>query len=322
VSYNILVTGAGGFIGSHLCEKLLGMGYRVAGVDNFDLFYSRSEKEKNLSISKLHSNFTFHEFDISDSAAYSVLKEDYDAVIHLAAKAGVIPSLSNPSSYIQSNVLATNVLLEWIRQRKISKFIFASSSSVYGNNLKTPFCESNPVDFPISPYAFTKRSCELMNYTYHHLYNIDVINLRFFTVYGERQRPDLAIRKFTKNILEEIPIVIYGDGQTARDYTYCADIINGITLALEYIITKSGTFEIVNLGNNSPIKLGHLIKTICDKLQKDAIIHNDAMRPGDVDITFANIDKAQSLFGYYPSTSIELGIEKFVNWYISNRAGQ
>lgn len=311
----ILVTGAAGFIGSHLSEALLNSGYKVAAIDNFDPFYNKSLKEENLKHLKKFENFIFLEGDAGNKEVLNSIPFKIDIVVHLAAKAGVLPSLKDPSGYIKANIEMTNNLLEWMRSKEIKKFIFASSSSVYGNNTKIPFDENDLVDHPISSYAFTKRSCELMNYTYHSLYHIDIINLRFFTVYGERQRPDLAIRKFVNNILNGLPITIYGDGNTARDYTYYADTVQGIISAIKYISTNSNVFEIFNLGNNRPVSLLELINTISKVTEVKPLLVYESMKPGDVNITYANIDKAKKVLGYHPAIELENGIRKFVSWF-------
>ena len=258
----ILLTGAAGFIGSHVAEYFIGKGFSVYGIDNFDDFYPRAIKEHNLKNMLSYPGFTFTEGDITDKATLAKLPDNIDSVIHLAAKAGVRPSIQNPSAYIQNNITGTWNILEWMKHRKISKMVFASSSSVYGNNPKTPFSESDNVDNPISPYAFTKKSCELMNYTYHHLYNMDILNLRFFTVYGERQRPDLAIYKFIDATLEDKSITLYGDGSTARDYTYVKDIVTGVASAFDYVQAGKNIYDIINLGNNKPVKLMELVDMI------------------------------------------------------------
>jgi nucleoside-diphosphate-sugar epimerase len=311
----ILVTGAAGFIGSHLCEALLKEGYEVLGIDNFDPFYSREEKEKNLKISLRSAGFRFFEGDAGDEALLNSLPGRVDIIVHLAAKAGVLTSLKNPQEYIKTNIGVTNSLLEWMRQKQVRKMVFASSSSVYGNNASIPFNESDSANEPISPYAFTKRSCELMNHAYHSLYGLDIINLRFFTVYGERQRPDLAIRKFVKAIFEERPITIYGDGKTARDYTYYTDTVTGILSAVRYIEQNNGVLETFNLGNNQPVQLIDLVNTIGHAAGVKPLISYEDMKPGDVNITFANIDKAAQVLDYAPQTTLASGIGKFIQWY-------
>lgn len=313
--YHVLLTGCAGFIGSHLTERLLAQGHTVTGIDNFDPFYPRAAKEANLALLMPHTNFTFIELDLVDTEAVMQLDVKADVVIHLAAKAGVLPSLKDPVAYINTNITATNNLLEWMRAKGIVKMLFASSSSVYGNNKTIPFSEQHAVDEQISPYAFTKRSCELMNYSYHHLYGFDILNLRLFTVYGPRQRPDLAIHKFVKMIKAGQPITMYGDGSTARDYTYVADTVDGFMKALQYVMSHNKVFEIVNLGNNGPVKLSDLIAAIYTAVGTEPNIIPMPMQPGDVDITYADIAKAQQLFGYQPTTTLQEGLTQFIKWY-------
>ena len=313
--YSIVVTGAAGFIGSHLCEALLDAGHKVTGIDNFDPFYPRLVKESNLKKASAHPGFHFVEGDIGDDAVLDRIPIHIDMVVHLAAKPGVLPSIMDPAAYIHSNIAVTNNLLEWMHRKDIRKMVFASSSSVYGNNAKIPFDENDGVNEPISPYAFTKRSCELMHHTYHSLYHFDIINLRFFTVYGERQRPDLAIHKFVRQVLEQQPITIYGDGSTARDYTYYADTVKGIQSAISYVMQHSNCWETVNIGNHSPVKLVDLVQAIGTATGVDPVLQFEPMKPGDVNITYAKIDKARTLFGYDPHTSLAAGLSKFVQWF-------
>jgi len=311
----ILITGAAGFIGSHLCEALLKEGYKVYGIDNFDSFYSREIKQRNLEQCLQSSNFTFIEGDAGDVSVLNSLSGKVEVVTHLAAKAGVLPSIKNPQAYIRSNIEVTNSLLEWMKREKIKKFVFASSSSVYGNNRSIPFCEEDAVNGPISPYAFSKRSCELMNYTYHSLYDFSIINLRFFTVYGERQRPDLAIHKFVNSIFKGKPITIYGDGSTARDYTYYTDTVSGIISSIQYIEQHENVWEIINLGNHTPVKLIDLVNAISQVAGKEPKLVYEDDKPGDVNITFANIEKATRILSYQPKIMLEEGLENFVQWY-------
>lgn len=316
---SILITGCAGFIGSHLTQSILNLGnsIKVIGVDNFDNFYAKDIKQRNLSYFISHPNFEFLELDLVDHAIYSKLPV-VDIVVHLAAKAGVRPSIQNPLDYINHNIIVTQNILNWLTINNIKKLVFASSSSVYGNNKKIPFCETDPVDYPISPYAFTKKSCELLCYTYHHLYNINIVNLRFFTVYGPRQRPDLAINKFVSKIIANEPIDIYGDGSSARDYTYYSDIIDGILGAINFVQQQKSIFEIINLGNNSPIVLINLINLIENTIGREVVKNHLPMQEGDVDITYANIEKAKILLGYQPKVSIEKGIKEFIRWKMSN----
>jgi len=311
----IFLTGCAGFIGSHVCERLLKEGHQVTGVDNFDPFYSRSVKEYNLASSLAHPAFTFIEADLTDFIRLQKIEGAFDVVIHLAAKAGVRPSIDNPIPYMLTNINGTHNILEWMTKKKIMKLIFASSSSVYGNNKKLPFSEADPVDHPISPYAATKKSAEVINYTYHHLYHIDMLNLRFFTVYGPRQRPDLAIHKFVKAILNNQPITLYGKGDTARDYTYINDTVNGVIQSLNYIHQATGVYELINLGNSHPVKLSELVEGIYRVLGRKPDIQYLPMQQGDVDITYADISHAKKLLGYDPRISMEEGLKSFVDWY-------
>lgn len=312
----ILVTGCAGFIGSHLCERLLEEGFQVIGIDNFDPFYPRAVKENNLSHFSSNENFTFAEIDICDSQALKNLDVDgVQLIAHIAAKAGVRPSILDPQSYIDVNLQGTNNILELMVKKKIDKMFFASSSSIYGNQKEIPFKEQE-IDYqPISPYAFTKRSCELMNYTYHHLHKLDIINARFFTVYGPRQRPDLAIHKFVRLIDEGHSIPMFGDGTTARDYTFISDTIDGIMASIKHLQKNVNVFETYNLGNNSPVILHDLIAIIANALGKKVKVDKLPMQEGDVDITYADINKAYRLIRYKPKVKIEEGVSKFVSWY-------
>lgn len=312
----ILITGAAGFIGSHLCEKLLMNNYSVIGLDNFDDFYSRSIKEKNIEAVKSHHNFKFIEADIlSTSELKEKLDDDIELIIHLAAKAGVRPSILHPTEFIRTNISGTQNLLEWMKESSCKKLVFASSSSVYGNN-QTPFCETDSVDHPISPYAFTKKSCELLNFNYHHLYQFSIVNLRFFTVYGPRQRPDLAIYKFFDKIYRDEIIEIYGDGSTGRDYTFVDDIVRGISLSMDYLNRQPAPiFEIFNIGNHSPVKLSELIDTIQSVTCKKIQTKNISMQEGDVNNTYADISKAKKLLGFSPEVSLRDGLEIFKRWF-------
>lgn len=314
----ILVTGCAGFIGSNLTDKLLEEGFHVVGIDNFDLFYARDTKEKNLQSALSNNRFQFFEGDISDEKIWNKIPL-VDCVVHLAAKAGVRPSIENPLEYIQSNIVGTQMLVNWMVKNNIKNLAFASSSSVYGNNQKIPFAETDNVDFPISPYAYTKKACEELIFTHHHLYDLNALCLRFFTVYGPRQRPDLAIHKFTKLIFEDKPIPLFGDGSTARDYTYVSDTVDGILKSIDFLNnhTEKPIYEIINLGNNHPVSLKELIDEIevatGKKIKKDW----QPMQPGDVNITFADISKGAELLNYKPKVSIKEGLKNFVSWYES-----
>ena len=306
-----LVTGAAGFIGSHLCERLLSDGWEVIGVDNFDDFYDPQIKRKNIENCLKDRNFQLIEADIRDSTAMDkALSNGVEMLVHLAAKAGVRPSIEEPLLYSDVNVNGTMVLLEAAKKYKVDKFIFGSSSSVYGNNKKVPFSEDDNVDFPISPYAATKKACELICHTYSHLYRMSITCLRFFTVYGPRQRPDLAIHKFAKLIEQGKSIPVYGDGTMMRDFTYIDDIIAGTVAAMD----KCKGFNIYNLGESRPITVNDLIAEIEKALGKKAEKEYLPLQPGDVERTFADVTKAAKELGYNPSTSIRDGLAKFTTW--------
>lgn len=310
----LVVTGAAGFVGSHLCERLLDRGDQVVGVDNFDSFYDPSVKRDNIAACVASPSFELCEGDIRDTDfVKSVLADGADAVVHLAARAGVRPSIEKPLLYQDVNVTGTNVLLEAARQEQISRFIFASSSSVYGNNRKAPFAESDNVDYPISPYAATKKAGELICHSYAHLYGLNITCLRFFTVYGPRQRPDLAIHKFTRLIESGQTIPVFGDGSTRRDYTYIDDIIDGTVRAID----RCSGYRIYNLGESKPIALSDLIAAIEKALGKKAKIERLPLQPGDVNQTYADVSLARAELGYEPSTDIDDGLARFVEWFRS-----
>ncbi|WP_163709163.1 GDP-mannose 4,6-dehydratase [Mangrovibacterium lignilyticum] len=313
----ILVTGCAGFIGSHLTERLLSDGHQIVGIDNFDPFYDRNVKERNMRSFLENPSFQFFELDLIDGPEMEkhLSAIPIEAIVHLAGKAGVRPSIAAPHSYTKANITATQNILEMMRKRGIRKMAFASSSSVYGNTKEIPFHEKQDVSNPISPYAFTKKACELATYTYHSLYDLDIINMRFFTVFGPRQRPDLAIHKFTKLIINKEEIPMFGDGSSSRDYTYFEDTVNGICGALNYLFEHEKVYEIVNLGNNKPVKLTAMISAIEKATGEKAIIKQLPMQAGDVDITYANIEKAKSMLGYNPQYSFEDGVRNFVEWY-------
>ncbi len=316
---NILITGAAGFIGSHTSEKLVSNGHYVVGLDNFDPFYPRHFKMQNIEGLIGNNRFSFHEGDILEKDFLNDIFNQYkiEVVIHLAAKAGVRPSIENIGDYYQTNVMGTVNILECMRENGITKMLFASSSSIYGNNTKTPFAETDFVDNPISPYASTKKSGELLCHVYCHLYEFDITCLRFFTVFGPRQRPDLAIHKFTRFIDEDKPIPVFGNGSTGRDYTYISDITDGIDCALH----KMKSFKLYNLGESRIILLNDLIKTIEDRLGKKAILDMKPMQPGDVQVTYADIEKARREIGYNPQFDLKNGIDHFVTWYQSKKSG-
>ena len=310
-----LITGVAGFIGSNLLDKLLiNKNNIIIGIDNLNDFYNPSIKRKNIEHNLKNNNFHFYNIDLLDTNELNKVFENHkiDSIVHLAGYGGVRPSIENPKLYIDNNITATLNILECMKKYNIKKMVYASSSSVYGNSKESIFTETLNVSEPISPYAMTKKACEELCYTYHKLYNIDVIALRFFTVYGKRQRPDLAISKFTKLILENKSIPVFGDGNTIRDYTYIDDIVSGITSAIEYNKTS---YEIINLGGGDPVSLTRMIETIENVLNKKAIIERLSMQKGDVDKTAADISKAKKLLNYNPSTSFEEGIRKFISWY-------
>ncbi len=309
----ILITGGAGFIGSNLAKKLLDThNCHIYCLDNFDSFYPRDQKELNIENLRRRNNFTLIEGDIRRTSDLQKAR-DIDTIIHLAAKTGVRPSLSQPELYYDVNVRGTQNLLEFARKQNIKQFIFASSSSVYGINQNTPWKEDEPL-LPISPYASTKLSCEMMGHVYSHLYGIRFLALRFFTVYGPSQRPDLAIHKFVKSILRSEPITLFGDGNTRRDYTFIDDIIQGIIGAVNY---SASDFEIINLGKNQPFALKELLRSIERISGRRAIIHRLAQQQGDVAVTYADISKAKKLLGYNPLTNLENGILSFYEWYLS-----
>lgn len=319
----ILVTGGAGFIGSHLCERLLKEGNKVLVIDNFNDYYDPNIKRNNIkeiietcevnNIDK--ESFKVFEGDIRDNKFLEkVFLNNIDCIMHLAAMAGVRPSIQNSNLYYDVNITGTLNLLEKCRENNIKNFVFASSSSVYGNNEKVPFAESDFVDYPISPYAATKKSGELLCHTYHHLYDIDIACLRFFTVYGPRQRPDLAIHKFAKLIMKEKEIPFYGDGSTSRDYTYISDIINGIVSAIDYIDKNENIFDVFNLGGDKTVSLIEMVKTIENTLNKKAKLNKMPMQPGDVNRTCADITHSKNILDYSPEISFKEGIKEFIKW--------
>ena len=314
---NYFVTGGAGFIGSHLIERLLADHHRVWCLDNFNDYYSPALKWQNIESARSHPNFTLIQGDILDEPLLTEIfqTQAFDGIIHLAARAGVRPSVQQPKLYEEVNIRGTLNLLEIARTFQIQKFVMASSSSVYGNNSKVPFSESDPVDQPISPYAATKKAAELIGYTYHKLYDISVTCLRFFTVYGPRQRPDMAIHKFTRLIAEGNEIPIYGNGSAQRDFTFISDIIDGVMRSIE----RCQGYHIYNLGDSRVVSLRQLIHLIETALGKTARIKWLPPQPGDVSITYADIRKANQDLGYQPLVSIEDGITAFVHWFHQHR---
>ena len=313
-----LITGGAGFIGSNLADGLLSLGKKVICLDNFDDFYDPAIKRRNILSSLSNSSYYLEEVDICRSKQLEAVFKKYpiDIVIHLAARAGVRPSLFNPGLYYNINLIGTLNLLEAMRKNNVRKMIFASSSSVYGNNKKIPYSESDPVDNPISPYAASKKASELLCHTYYHLYGFDIIGLRFFTVYGPRQRPEMAITQFVRKIIKAEPIQLFGDGSSQRDYTYIDDSTQGIQASIRNL----KGFEIINLGESKTIRLINLIKEIEKLLGKKAIIKWMPNQPGDVDITYSDISKARRLLGYEPCFPLQKGLELFINWYIKNNS--
>lgn len=315
-----LITGAAGFIGSHLADKLLNEGNKVIVVDNFCDFYNPEIKENNVKHNLSNPNYKLYRADIRDrNELAKVFNENkIDVVIHLAAMAGVRPSIDNPIYYQEVNCMGTQNILEEMKAHNVKNLVMASSSSVYGNCKEVPFKENMIVDFAISPYAATKKANEVMTHVYHKLFDFNVIMLRFFTVFGPRQRPDLAINKFTRLMLNNEPIPMFGDGTTSRDYTYIDDIVDGIIRSCNYVENNNDVYEILNLGNSSPVSLKEMINTIADVLGKTPNIQELPMQPGDVERTFADISKAKKLIGYNPKTSFKEGIESFIDWYKAN----
>ncbi|KAH7329625.1 NAD-dependent epimerase/dehydratase family protein [Stachybotrys elegans] len=313
----VLVTGGAGFIGSHLVQALLSEGsWEVAVVDNFDDFYSPEIKRANIAAHLSNPSFKLYEVDVRDAAALrSVFAENrFVAVVHLASRAGVRPSLQYPAQYLETNVQGTLNLLDCAKDFGVAQFLFGSSSSVYGIDSKVPFSEDQKTSQPISPYAASKMSAELLCHTYSHLYGLRCVCLRFFTVYGPRQRPDLAIHKFAKLIYDGKPIPVFGDGTTRRDYTYVDDIIQGVRAALDY---KGSNYEVFNLGESQTIELSELIALLEDSIGRVAILDRREAQAGDMAITFADISKSKWLLGYDPRTKIQNGIPKFVAWFLA-----
>ena len=312
----ILLTGCAGFIGSHTLDRLLADGHRIIGVDNFEPSYDRTLKTAYIQAHADRPEFELLEADLADAETYHKLdflvgNDPIDAIIHLAAKAGVRPSIEDPLGYQRSNLIATQNLLEFSKDYNIKQFVFASSSSVYGVNPNVPWREDDHVLQPISPYASTKVSCELMGHVYSKLYGIRFLGLRFFTVYGPRQRPDLAINKFVSLIEAGEAIPVFGDGSTRRDYTFIDDIIEGIISSLNY---QDSNYELINLGNDQTVTLSQMIEIIEAVVGKKAIVDRQPEQPGDVPQTWADVTKAKKLLGYEPKTNFNLGIQRFISW--------
>jgi UDP-glucuronate 4-epimerase len=316
---NILVTGGAGFIGSNFVDRLLAEGqWRIVVIDDFNDFYSPDIKRRNVRAALDNSSYSLVEADIRDRAALERVFDstEFDCIVHLAARAGVRPSLSEPLLYTETNINGTLHLLDLARKHKVPQFVFGSSSSVYGINAKVPFSEEDPIRQPISPYAATKAAGELLCHTYSHLYGLRCVCLRFFTVYGARQRPDLAIHKFAKLIHAGKPIPVFGDGSTRRDYTYVDDILDGVRSAVDY--TKS-SYEVFNLGESQTVELRQLISLLEKELGREAKIDWQPVQPGDVPQTFADVTKARQLLRYNPQIKIEEGIRRFTRWFLQNQ---
>lgn len=307
-----LVTGAAGFIGSHTCEALLARGDTVVGVDNFNSFYDPAIKRRNAQELSVHPEFMMVEGDLLDPACLQAIfgHGSFDGIVHLAAWAGVRPSIDRPGIYVDVNVRGTVDLLEQARRAKVSRLVFASSSSVYGGRDTVPFRETDPVDHPISPYAATKKAGEVLCYTYHHLYDLQVSALRFFTVYGPRQRPEMAIHKFAAAMLRGEPVTLYGDGGSARDYTYIDDIVQGVVASLD----RCEGFEVYNLGEAQTTRLDDLVDKLARALGVEARVRWEPAQPGDVPITYADVSKARERLGYRPQTQIDAGLARFAAW--------
>ena len=310
---NIVVTGGAGFIGSHLIDRLLSEGHRVTNIDNFDTFYDEAIKRQNIKGHLESDNYILHEVDIRDKGALNkAIPNDTDVIVHLAAKAGVRPSIQDPISYQEVNVAGTQNMLEVAREKDIKQFVFASSSSVYGKNPNVPWREDDAVLQPISPYASTKVSGELLGHVYSHLYDIRFLALRFFTVYGPRQRPDLAIHKFLRLMSDGKEITLYGDGSTRRDYTFIDDIVDGIMGAINY---RDSLYEVINLGNNETVELLELVEAIEKASGLSAKKTFGPEQPGDVKQTWADVSNAGNLLNYHADYSIHKGLKAFVEWY-------
>lgn len=319
----ILVTGGAGFIGSHLTEAILRKGNKVVIIDNFNNFYDPAIKRGNIEEIKktmkneniAEENLVLCEGDFRDKEYLAkVFENNIDIVVHLAGMAGVRPSIEQPELYYDVNITGTLNILEECRKNNVKKVVFASSSSVYGNNEKVPFAETDRVDNPISPYAATKKSGELLCHTYYHLFDISFACLRFFTVYGPRQRPDLAIHKFTKLIKEGKSIPFFGDGSTSRDYTYVSDIVDGVMATIDWIDKDGKKFDIFNLGGDKTVSLNEMVATIEDKLGKKAVLNKLPMQPGDVNRTCADVSHSRKVLGYAPKVKFADGIANFIKW--------
>lgn len=321
---NVLVTGAAGFIGSHVVDRLLSEGLRVTGLDNFDPFYDRRIKESNLEGALSHPAFQFAEGDLRDEVflAGVFATERFDVVVHLAAKAGVRPSIDAPGEYYDSNVMGTVRLLETMRRFGVPALVFGSSSSVYGERSSgAAFREDDAADLPVSPYAATKRACELLCHTYAHLHGVRCLALRLFTVFGPRQRPDLAIHKFTRAISSGQSIPQYGDGSSVRDYTYVDDVVEAVCRSIDHVLEEEGQpFEVINIGGGRTVKLAELVRLLGETLGSAPKIDRKPAQPGDVPRTEADIDRARELIGWEPGVKFEEGLRRFAAWYSETNA--
>ena|SRR5579864_1365586 len=316
----VLVTGGAGFIGSHVVDHFLAGGAEVTAVDNFDPFYPAQRKHANLAVAARNARFRLRELDIRNAAGVErvVGETEPEVIVHLAARAGVRPSIEAPALYTEVNVVGTvNLLESACRLEPRPRFVYASSSSVYGDRPSSPFRETDPVDLPVSPYAATKKACELLAYTFHHLHGLPVTGLRFFTAYGPRNRPDLAIYKFADLIERGLPVPMFGDGTTRRDYTYIDDIVAGIVRAVD----RCTSHHLYNLGNSSPVELRAMIEAIGKALGKTPVIERMPDQPGDVRQTYADVSRAAAELGYAPSTPFNVGLERFVAWFRSEAHG-
>ncbi|HTS89442.1 MAG TPA: NAD-dependent epimerase/dehydratase family protein [Gemmatimonadales bacterium] len=318
----VLVTGAAGFIGSHVVERLLGRGDDVVALDNFDPFYPRPEKERNLRVARTFPRFSFHELDILAREELRALLTPETVVVHLAAKAGVRPSLRDPAGYLRANVVGTQAVVDALRSAGARRLVFGSSSSVYGDDTRPPFREDAPAIHPISPYAATKRAAELLLEGQAQHQGLQVASLRFFTVYGPRQRPDLAIHSFTKRLSAGEAVTMFGDGSDARDYTYVDDIVTGVVAALDWTAAAPAGVEVFNLGGNEPVALIKMIAEISTALGAEPRIERAARQPGDVHLTSADLSKSRRMLGYCPATPFPEGIRRFVAWFRETYARQ
>ena len=317
----VLITGVAGFIGSSLAERLLEIGDRVIGVDNFDPFYDRATKESNLRRAFDRQGFSFVEKDLRDPGLIAQLKgahEPVDVIVHLAAKAGVRPSIAAPLAYVETNVTGTAAALELARELGVDQFVFGSSSSVYGNAATAPFKESEVNLVPISPYAASKLAAEILCDTWARVFGMRCVSLRFFTVIGERQRPDLALHAFTRAILEKRSLQVFGDGSMRRDFTYVGDILSGLVSSLDFVASMArGSHEIINLGGHESACVLELIRAIERALSREARVEFTPRPPGDVDLTYADIGKAKRLLGFAPRVGLPEAAQRFVTWYLA-----